>query len=169
MRSLGLLLTAASLAYGAEDAAQHEYFEKKVRPVLVARCMPCHSAKMKTAGLDLETGAGVLPGRVLNVVGYEERVKMPPSGKLKSDELAAISEWVKGGGAWPGTAVEVVGSGTRQHGKGISAEERKFWAFQPVQDPAVPPVKNAQWALSPIDRFILSKLEAKGLKPAVPA
>ena len=43
------------------------------------------------------------------VVGYEERVKMPPTGKLKADELEAISEWVKGGGAWPGAvAVGIV-------------------------------------------------------------
>ena len=171
MRSFGLLLAALGITYGAEDAAQNEYFEKKVRPVLVARCMPCHSAKMKTAGLDLEKGVGVAADRVLNVVGYEERVKMPPSGKLKSEELAAISEWVKGGGVWPGLAetASASGSGTRQHGKGISAEERKFWAFQPVQDREVPQVQNAQWATSPIDRFILAKLEAKGLKPAAPA
>ena len=180
MRSFGLLLVLASVCFSAEDVAQNEYFEKKVRPVFVAKCMPGHSAKMKTAGLDLETGAGFSgAARVAQVVGYEEPVKMPPSGKLKVDELTAISEWAKAGGAWPGsaTAGAIVreplpgggGSGTRIHGAGIKPEERSFWSFQPVKDPAVPPVKNVQWASNPIDRFVLAKLEAKGLKPSSPA
>ena len=85
MRSLGFLLVCATVSFSAEEA-QNEYFEKKVRPVFVARCMPCHSAKLKTAGLDLETGVGFTgASRVQQVTGYEERIKMPPSGKLKAD------------------------------------------------------------------------------------
>ena len=170
----------ASFAFCAADAVQNDYFEKKVRPVFVARCMPCHSAKMKTAGLDLETGVGFASAganRLMQVVGYEERVKMPPSGKLKSDELAAISEWVKGGGAWPGAvespvgaaAAAPTGNGTRLHGAGIKPEERSFWAFQPVKDPQVPKAKNEKWPFNPIDRFVLAQLEAKALKPSAPA
>ena len=176
MRSLGLLLAATSVIFAAEDAsAQNEYFEKKVRPVLVSKCQPCHNSKMKTAGLDLDTGAGfatVGGPRLVQVLGYEERIKMPPSGKLKSDELVAINEWVKGGGAWPGATTETAaggGSGTRIHGAGIKPEERSFWAFQPVRDRQVPKVKNEQWARTPIDHFVLAKLEAKGLKPTPPA
>jgi hypothetical protein len=172
-------------------AAQTEYFEKKVRPVLVSRCQPCHNSKIKTAGLDLETGAGFTSGgpsgaliskdkweesRLLHVVGYEERIKMPPTGKLKPDELAAITEWVKNGGIWPGASIAVssspaatTGSGTRRHGAGITPLEREFWAFQAVRDPEVPKVKNTRWVKNPIDRFLLAKLEVKGLKPAAPA
>jgi len=187
------MLVASSVVFSAEDATQNEYFEKKVRPVLVARCQPCHNSKVKTAGLDLETGAGFVHGgasgpliskdklddsRLLHVVSYVERVKMPPTGKLHPDELTAITEWVKGGGAWPGAPAIVAEaavstglspSGTRIHGAGIQDTERKFWSFQPVVDPAVPGVKNAGWVRNPIDRFILAKLEEKGLKPAAPA
>ena len=166
MRSLGLLLALAGLCHSAEDA---EYFEKKVRPVFVAKCMPCHSAKLKTAGLDLETGVGFSSSaRVAQVVGYEERVKMPPSGKLKADDLSPFVEWAKAGGTWPGIAV-ASGSGTRIHGAGIKAEERSFWAFQPVKAVEPPAIKNTAWARTAIDRFVLAKLESKGLKPAAPA
>ena len=171
MRFTGLFLLISTLAFCAED----EYFEKKVRPLFVARCMPCHSAKLKSAGLDLETGAGFTgASRVAQVVGYEERIKMPPSGRLKADELQVIAEWAKAGGTWPGGASAAAStglspSGTRIHGAGIKAEERAFWAFQAVKDPPVPAVKNDAWARTAIDRFLLAKLEAKGLQPAAPA
>ena len=193
MRPLLILLVSSAFAYCAEDTTQNEYFEKKVRPVFVARCQPCHNSKVKTAGLDLETANGFVHGgasgplitkdklddsRLLHVVSYVERIKMPPTGKLKPDELAAITEWVKGGGTWPGApeatadspvATGLSPSGTRIHGAGIQASERKFWAFQPVIDPKVPSVKNPPWAHNEIDRFLLAKLDAKGLKPSAPA
>src|SRR5258708_1312226 len=128
MRFLGLLLALASLSFVAEDATQNPYFEKKIRPLFASTCIPFHTAKMKAAGLDLETGVGFSSGgRVAQVIGYEERVKMPPSGKLKPDDLSAINEWVKGGGRWPGAvAAAATGSGTRTHGAGIKPEERSF-------------------------------------------
>ena len=174
MRSPGILLALTSLSYCAlcaEDAAQNDYFEKKVRPVLAGKCLPCHSAKMKTAGLDLESGSGfasATAARLQQVVNYDDRVKMPPSGKLKPDDLAAIGEWVKAGGNWPGATV-AVSSGTRIHGAGIKAVERSFWSFQPVKDSTSPAIKNAAWPRNDIDRFILAKLESKNLKPSAPA
>src|SRR5262245_37833378 len=83
---------------------------------------------------------------------------MPPKKKLPAADLATLSAWVKDGAPWPST------SGTRQPGA-ITAAERAFWSFQPIRNPAVPSVKDARWPATPVDRFLLSRLEAKGLKP----
>ncbi|MDQ6700825.1 MAG: hypothetical protein M3Z36_11660, partial [Acidobacteriota bacterium] len=114
LRSLfvALPLCVAALAQTPE---QLDFFEKKVRPVLVKNCQGCHNSKMKAAALDLSTVAGFITGgqsgpviakdqpessRLLKVIGYEENVKMPPTGKLKPEELADLTAWVKTGAPW---------------------------------------------------------------------
>ena len=178
-----VLLAATTLALTAQDQA--EIFEKKIRPILAARCAGCHNQKLKTAGLDLSTGEGFMaagvsgalvdrsnPGesRLLKVTSYDERLKMPPQGKLPAQELDDLAAWVKAGGVWPGAAAPESGKlNTRKHGSAFSEAERRFWSFQPVNKPAAPSVKATAWPRSPIDNFILAGLEAKGLKPAAPA
>ncbi len=113
------------------------------------------------AGLDLTSEAGFRSadpgeGRLLRAIGYEGSIKMPPSGKLKDDEIAAFREWIRIGSPWPPE-------------KPASTEPRKFWSFQPVHKAALPNVQNATWVRSPIDAFILAKLEQKKLSPALPA
>jgi cytochrome c553 len=182
---LVLLCAAGSLASG-QTAEQTEFFEKNVRPVLAGKCQMCHNAKAKTSGLDMSTAAaffaGGASGSLINVespeqslllmaLTYEGTLKMPPTGKLKDDEIAKLREWVKMGAPWPGFdkkagAPVANGSGTRKHGTAFTDEDWKFWAFQPVKKPALPAVKAAGWVKSPIDAFILQKLEEKGLAPA---
>ena len=184
-----LLFVLGSMAASGQTAEQAEFFEKNVRPVLAAKCQMCHNAKAKTSGLDMSTGAaffaGGASGSLINVetpeqslllmaLSYEGTLKMPPMGKLKDDEIARIREWVKMGAPWPGVdrkagAAAVSHSGTRKHGSVFSNEEWRFWAFQPVKKAAVPAVKNADWVRSPVDAFILQKLEEKGLRPAAKA
>ena len=176
-----LLLTAASLA--AQSVDPLEFFEKSVRPVLVEKCQVCHNPNLKTAELDLSSAAGFVHGgasgplvstddpeksRLLEVIRYEERLKMPPTGKLSDQEIANITAWVKAGAPWPGAEhVEVAKS--QSTSKAFTEEQKNFWAFQPVNDPAPPEVKTKDWARSPIDRFILAKLEENRLEPAPPA
>jgi len=180
-RTILVLLTAAPLA--AQSVDPQELFEKSIRPVLVEKCQLCHNPNLKTAELDLSTAAGFLHGgasgplvypddleksKLLEVIGYEERLKMPPTGKLSDEEIANITAWVRLGAPWPG-AEQLEVAKRQDTSKRFTEEEKDFWAFQPVKDPAPPKVNNESWIRSPIDRFILAKLEAKGLDPAPPA
>ena len=177
-RALTLLALGAILC-PAQTPEDVEYFEKNVRPLLVAKCQMCHSAEVKTAELDLSSAEGFVKGgasgplidpdspehsALLKVVSYDEKLKMPPMGKLTDEEIATLTEWVNRGAHWPGAdKVEVV-----KHDKqvGFTAEQKEWWAFQPVADPAPPAVKDAAWARTAADRFILARLEEKGLEPA---
>ena len=94
-----------------------EFFETKIRPVLAANCYACHGAKMLLSGLDLSTAASFAKGGergslvdranpenslLLKAISYLGDFKMPPSGKLKPDQIENITAWVKSGAAWPG-------------------------------------------------------------------
>ncbi|MFN3650551.1 MAG: PSD1 and planctomycete cytochrome C domain-containing protein [Armatimonadota bacterium] len=151
-----------------------EFFEKKIRPVLAEQCYSCHGAKLQQAGLRLDSRAALLRGTdaghpslvpgepdkspLIQVLRFDGKVKMPPQGKLADPVLADFTEWVKMGAPWPGGGVQA----------SAAPDPAKHWAFQPVRKPALPTVKNTAWAKTPVDTFILSKLEAKGLKPSPP-
>ncbi len=172
-----------------QEAQQAEFFEKRIRPVLMRNCSGCHNPKAQVAGLDLTTAEGFLRGgesgpifnkerpeqsRILQVIGYEGKLKMPPKGKLKEDEIADIAEWVRMGAPWPGAApVAAVSEPGKWVGRStvreFTEQEKKYWAFQSLTHPEVPKVKDQSWVRSPIDGFILSKLEGQNIKPASPA
>jgi cytochrome c553 len=173
----------AAVPVAAQSVTPADFFETKVRPVLANSCFVCHNAKLKTAGLDLSSAAAFRQGpasgpllseqepeksRLLEVLRYQGAIKMPPMGKLPDQQIADITAWVKLGAPWP----EMATSGVEQKKSGkyeFTAEDRAFWSFQPVKDYPIPAVKNAAWPRSPIDNFILAKLEEKGLKPTLPA
>jgi cytochrome c553 len=155
---------------------QAAFFESKVRPVLAANCFVCHGEKEQRGRIRLDTRANmvaalkggpvVMPGspetsRLIQAVRQTGAVKMPPNGKLRDTDIAALAEWVKMGAPWPEERGAVKTSDFV-----IRPEQRNFWSFQPVRRPAQPAVTNKTWARNPIDRFILAALEAKGLKPA---
>lgn len=164
-----------------------EFFEKKVRPVLVANCAKCHNPKAQVAELDLTTAEGFARGgasgalinkekpeesRLLKVISYDDKLKMPPTGKMKETEIAALTEWVKMGAPWPSAKTEAAVSEAKSEKKStreFTDEEKKFWAYQPLAHPSVPKVKNPAWVKSPIDAFLLAELEKKNLQPAPPA
>jgi cytochrome c553 len=183
MKSFSLAFAVLLLATGsltAQQADALDFFERSVRPVLAEKCQVCHNPNLKTADLDLSSAAGFVHGgasgplvskdepeksKLLEVIGYEERLKMPPTGKLSDEEIANITAWVKAGAPWPGAEqVEVVKRADSS--KGFSEEEKNYWAFQPVKDPAPPKVSDESWVRSPIDRFILAKLDEKRSAPA---
>ncbi|MDQ2898508.1 MAG: PSD1 and planctomycete cytochrome C domain-containing protein [Acidobacteriota bacterium] len=182
---LALPLCATAFAQAsAHSREQIEYFEKNVRPVLVKNCQGCHNSKLKSASLDLSSAAGFMAGsqsgpivlkdqpessRLLKVIGYEDSPKMPPTGKLKPEEIADLTAWVKMGAPWPGADQAAAILPPAPAKKEFTPEQKAFWAFQPVKDYAPPKVADAKWARTPVDRFILAKLEEKGLKPAPPA
>ena len=160
------------VALAAQDHQQIDFFEKKIRPVLAEKCQSCHNQKTKMAGIDFVSGAGFAePSRLVKAIGYEDKLKMPPAGKLPAEQIGDFEQWVKMGAPWPGgvKAAASSGSGVRRPGTALSEKDRKFWSFQPVADPGVPTVEDALWPRSKIDHFILAKMEEKGLKPAQPA
>jgi mono/diheme cytochrome c family protein len=184
--SAGCVLAAAMFTLrpvAAQSNDPNEFFEKRIRPLLAANCFKCHNPQAQVAKLDLTTAAGFAKGgesgplldrdnpeksRLLKVVSYAESLKMPPTGKLNDDDIAALATWVAAGAPWP-NADSVATVKPKSSTREFTAEERAFWAFQPLAVSAVPAVKNKAWVKSPIDAFVLAKLEAKGLKPAPPA
>jgi hypothetical protein len=175
--------TSATLRAGpldGSDAKGVEFFEKKIRPLLADKCYQCHSQQTKKAkgGLLLDSPDGLLKGGtsgpilvpgdpekspLIKAVRYNDKdLRMPPDGKkLTVGEITDLEAWVKMGAPLPRTP----SSGSGQQDK-ITTAARTHWAFQPVKQPAVPTVKNAAWVQSPIDAFILAKLESKGMQPA---
>jgi len=169
----------AGALHGADD--DNAYFEAKVLPLLQKRCYECHSHEKKIkGGLALDSRSGwehggdngpaIKPGDLeksllITAVRYTDSdLQMPTKGKLPAEEIAILEQWVKQGAADPRVTVA---SGKKRV---IDIEEgRKFWAFQPVADPALPAVKDAAWPLDPLDRFILAKLEPASLRPVADA
>ena len=92
---------------------------------------------------------------------------MPLGGKLKDDEIEDLVAWVKAGAVWPASAVTNAAKGDGKYV--IAPERRNFWSLQPLSDPKPPAVKDARWAKTAIDRFVLARLEKEGLKPVKPA
>ncbi|HEX7632551.1 MAG TPA: DUF1549 domain-containing protein, partial [Lacunisphaera sp.] len=176
------LLTAARAAENpaALSAADLQFFETKIRPVLTDQCYKCHShqADRVKGGLMLDsrdallkggnTGPAVVPGNpddsvLIQALRYtDEDLKMPPEehgGKLSDQQIADFTEWVRRGAPDPRVPA-MTASGKTYGGVG-----KAHWAFQPVKLPAVPTVKDTTWGQSPVDRFILAKLEDSGLHP----
>jgi mono/diheme cytochrome c family protein len=181
---LGLVLTCgvARTAEPPPDPAQVEFFEKQVRPLLAERCQQCHGPDKQKGGLRLDSraalleggdsGPAVVPGqpdqsRLVQAVRYADELRMPPKGKLPGDQVAVLAAWVKMGAPWP-EATEVR-TAAPASGLTVTAKDREFWSFRPVREPPPPQVRDASLPRSPIDRFVLAKLEEQGLSPVAAA
>jgi hypothetical protein len=164
------------------------FFEAKVRPVLVEQCYQCHSARAKSpkGGLRLDsldgmrkggdTGPAVVPGDVeasllVQAVRYKDEVlRMPPKGRLPESTIATLEQWVKGGAVVPHPAGAAAARPSAAKAAGIDFHAaRAHWAYQPIRKPALPAVRHRDWPCSPIDAFVLARLEAAGLSPSPPA
>ncbi len=155
------------------------FFEKRIRPVLAKHCHTCHNPELRTAGLDLTTAEGFKQGgqsgslvsvgepqesRLLRVVNHQESVRMPPTGKLLDQEIVDFRTWVQLGAPWPDASETKVAQKAK-----LSEHQENLWAFQPIREPIVPEVTGHRWIRTPIDHFVLAKLEKKGLRPAASA
>ena len=171
MCRLSIAFLLAPLLYSADGKAQ-EFFEMRVRPVLAKNCFACHSAS-KMGGLEMrsrdsllkggKSGPAVIAGDpdhslLIQAIRQQGELKMPPQGRLKDEEIEQISSWVKSGAIWP-DAPSAPAAKTGEYV--VTPEQRAFWSFQPIQKPELPKVN----AKTPIDRFILAKLNEKGLAP----
>jgi cytochrome c553 len=180
-----LALACGPALRAAEPAASPEFFENKVRPVLVEHCVKCHGdakGKEPKGGLRVDSRAALLKGgdngpalvvgdpvksKIIEAIGYANAdMQMPPKGKLSDAVIADLTAWVKAGAVWPG---EAAGPATSIATFDLGKRKKDHWAWQPVRAPETPAVRDAKWPLSAVDRFILAKLETNKLRPAAPA
>jgi len=174
------LCSGSAVAQEKPNPAQLEFFEKSVRPLLAEKCFTCHGPEKQKAGLRLdarasileggESGPAIVPGRpdkslLIQAVRHTGELKMPPKDKLSAEQANALATWIEMGAPWPASVeTRVVAKSTFK----ITPEDRAFWSFQPVDEPPVPADDDKGWAKGAIDRFVLAKLNEKGLR-AVPA
>ncbi len=168
---LTLAMTATSApGFGAQEV---EFFEKKVRPILVERCYECHGEKKPAGGLRLDHREGVLKGGdrgaafvagdpeasllIKSITPSDPEFQNPPKHKLPAGEIETLKEWIRLGVPDPR-------SESPASAKAAVVRE-PHWAYQPLNAPQVPVVQDATWPVDEIDRFILARLEAKGLRP----
>lgn len=151
------------MAFAMPAAAQTVDFNRDVRPILSNNCFACHGPdeKVRKAALRLDTKEGaiadhdgqvaVVPGKpeaselIRRIISEEQSELMPPrktGKKLTKKEIDILTRWVKEGGKY-----------------------EKHWAYVVPTRPELPAVKNTGWAKTPIDRFILARLEKEGLSP----
>ena len=163
----------------ADEPASLEFFEKDVRPLLVKHCYECHSAGDVDGGLNLDSKAGVAKGGdsgAVVVAGAPERsllveavryqnqdLQMPPKGRMSDADISILEKWVRLGA--PDSRKESRSGAIRPTGMSIE-DGHEFWSFKPVADPAVPAVEHADWVQTPIDAFVLAKLEERKTGPA---
>ncbi|HVY69256.1 MAG TPA: DUF1553 domain-containing protein [Verrucomicrobiae bacterium] len=169
-----VVLTQFVLAVTTMAATPPIDFAQEIRPVFERRCHECHGPEKQKHGFRLDRRAdalrggdsgeaAIVPGHatdsplIKRVTSSNRDEQMPPKGeRLDPAQIEKLRQWIDQGAVWPETAR-------------TNAKPPAFWTFQPIQHPAPPAVKNTRWARTTIDRFVLAKLEAKGLVPAPPA
>ena len=172
MRHLAVtvLFLASPLSAADKDI---EFFEAKIRPVLVQHCYECHSAAAKEiqGGLRLdsrpglrkggETGAAVVTGKpgksLLMAALRHESIKMPPKGPLPAEVITDFANWIRRGAIDPRDNPPTAREAARLSWQVLLASRRDWWSLKPVRAGAVPEVQDADWSMRPIDRFVLAR------------
>lgn len=158
-------------ATSAFSDEQLRHFETNVRPILDEHCLKCHGSTKQWAGLRLDSREAILKGGdsgpaavagepdaslLIRAVRHEdENLKMPQDDKLTDQEIEILTSWVKSGLPFPASSF-----GAQRH------RDPNHWAFNPPAKVQIPIVRDSKWPQSDLDRFILARLEASGLKPA---
>ena len=176
-----LALLAGAALHGAPQQptrSQLDFFENKIRPVLAEHCYKCHSAgaeKVK-GGLLVDSrdallaggnsGPAISPGDpenslLIKAIRYTDAdLQMPPKGaKLSETQINDLTAWIKMGAPDP----RIASASTAGYAQ---TARTNHWAWQPMGKPAIPSVRDTTWTKTPIDKFVLAKLEAKGMKPS---
>ena len=172
---LGLL---TSEARSAADPQGAEFFEKRVRPVLVERCYACHGEKIQWGGLRVDSPEGLQKGGtrgpafvagkpeeslLIKAISHEDaQLQMPPTGKLPDDEVAALTEWIRMGAPDSGGSTRQQYAGQRRD----IESGRRALGLPAAQEITTSQMSGmARWPRTAVDRFILAKLEERGLSP----
>jgi mono/diheme cytochrome c family protein len=187
--SVGLAIILFPALYGQTSL---ELFQQKIRPILSARCQGCHNDGLRFSNLSFDTAAGFRTGgahgpvvvagdpehsRLYRRVARLEKPYMPMQGDaLTEDEIGLIRKWIEAGAAWPddpkaqdaekAQLARLAALKKFEDRRVITDEDRKWWSFQKPVRPDVPVVRNKALVWNPIDAFLVSGMEAKGLQPA---
>lgn len=182
LAAIGVLCHAALLRADDNDV---EFFEKKIRPVLIASCYECHSADSKKlgGGLRLDSRDGLMKGGdsgtairaghpddslLVKVLRHtDDNVKMPPKGKLPDSVIADIETWVKQGAVDP--RVQSAPAIPDTTWADILRERSDWWSLKSVKQQIVPPSQQGNRNTHPVDSFVQAKLAEHGLAAAEPA
>ncbi len=173
-----LVVSFAGLALAEDDGL--EFFEKKIRPVLVERCYKCHSAETAKpkGGLRLDrrasvfdggdSGTAVVPGKadeslLIKAISWSGVVsEMPPDSKLSDRVIADFREWIARGATFPADSTPVAAKP-----RAVDVEQgRGFWSFQPVHTLPAPPVSDQRWPRRKVDSFVREQLDRQQMRPA---
>ncbi|MSR56424.1 MAG: DUF1553 domain-containing protein [Planctomycetaceae bacterium] len=175
---LGLPAAALQSAHSAEAPTAADTgkapieFVDDVQPILAQNCYHCHGQKKREGGLRLDSQLRASRGGdsgpawksghssesllILRITSDDEKLRMPLDAEpLAPDEIATLKRWIDAGARWP-------------EGASGPAED-EHWSFRPPRKPALPAVKDEAWVKNPIDRFVLARLEAEGLRPSAQA
>lgn len=176
---------AANLWCSEPTAQQFEFFEKKIRPVLVENCLECHSTDTEASGgLLLDSRAGVLRGgdsgpavklgdpsasKLVRAIEYQDlKLRMPPDGKLPQSAIDSLREWIATGAADPRQSAHAEAEPKKSTALPVE-KAQQHWAYRPPVRSEPPLAKFDQIASSTIDAFVAAKLGEAGLEPAGPA
>ena len=161
-----------------------DFFESKIRPLLLGRCVNCHSndGSRINAGLRVDTrmqlliggdsGPAIIPGDpdaslLIQAVRYDDPgLEMPPRGRLTRDEIKLLEDWVSMGAPMPAPRERVENPGTEHRWTTEEIEQgRSHWAYVPVVSPEAPTISDASWPRAGLDHFVLAELDIRGLTP----
>ena len=163
-----------------------DFFEQRIRPVLVEHCYECHAAETEQqGGLSLDTKAGwqiggdsgpaIIPGdaatsRLIRVIAYQDaELEMPPDSQLPQNIIDDFRSWIDAGAIDPRN--EHPDNVAKKRDAAIDWDRaRQHWAYKPIESTMPPDVTHgvgslADWPRSPIDHFVLKSLQSQGLMP----
>ena len=158
----------ATALFAEAPTGKNVEFGQQVRPLLSDRCFACHGPdeKQRAGGFRLDLreqafGTGesgetlIVPGNpgqselYRRVTTSDESLRMPPAKDhppLSPEEIQLLADWITQGAQW-----------------------EEHWAYQPITKPELPQVARMEWPTTPVDHFILARLEREGLTPQAPA
>ncbi len=174
--TLAIWFCDGNLCHGKDFTTdQIDFFERRVRPLLAKQCYECHGPSLQESGLRIDSrtslltggdrGPALIPGHadkslLIQAISFGANdLAMPPDGKLSAKEIEDLRHWIEAGAAWPSEEVQT--DGVPQPNR-----ETRHWAFQPIEKPKLPRVKDLQWVQNEIDLFVLSRLEEQGITPS---
>jgi mono/diheme cytochrome c family protein len=178
-----ILIAGACIAASAEGPAMPD-FERDVRPLLDAHCVKCHGPEKQKGGLrfDLKEGAfktgdsgekAIIPRRATEsrliklVTSSDPDERMPSKGEpLSSHQVDLLKRWIDGGAQWTDTGTNAT---AKRSELVVTDEDRQHWSYRPLTNPSSPAVKNRSWPRTPVDNFILARLEKNKLTPTAQA
>ena len=173
-----LLVWAYTPGLALADDGGLQFFERKIRPVLVEHCYECHAAGAKELGgkLLLDSREGILLGGesgpalvagsldeslIIQALRWKNELEMPPEDPLPETVVHDFVEWIRMGAPDPRSGPRNEPGEEAMIGNGAA-----LWSFQPITNPPPPSILDADWPRAELDRFVLARLEAEGYRPA---